>query len=286
VTQGEANTNNPEQYSCLFPEAIRDWRSFFSDPSLPFLFVQIGPSSSGRLTNIYGNRNDSYGMPLLDVRYAQLQALRLPAVAMATAVDHGDPGCKAGVDPGCMGVAGDNGRFGGHPRVKQPVGTRLASHALRVIYNRSTAPELEAPVVSVASLSGMTLTIHFKNVDAQRGLRFQNTTMCSLFGILPHASVPAGICCAASPIEVSGDGKHWRRTAIPKVVKNTLSIPFIHGDKFVRYAWTDTPMCMLYLGACEGCGPDPPSGRVTPPLVPFNISISVEADGGARAQDK
>lgn len=84
--QGEANTNNPSKYSCLFPEAISDWRSFFSAPSLPFLFVQIGPSSSGRLANIYGNRNDSYGIPLLDVRYAQLQALPLPRVGMATAV--------------------------------------------------------------------------------------------------------------------------------------------------------------------------------------------------------
>ena len=184
-----------------------------------------------------------------------------------------------------MGVVGDNGRFGGHPRVKQPVGARLASLALRIIYNRSTAAELVAPVVSVASLSGTILTIHFTGVDAQLGLRFLNTTMCSLFPIMPPGGTgkPAGVCCAASPFEVSGDGHHWRRTSMPKVVKNTLSIPYIQGDRFVRYAWTDTPMCMLYLGACEGCGPDPPSGRVSPPLVPFNISISAKTDDAAAA---
>ena len=172
--QGEANTNDPPKYSCLFPAAIRDWRSFFSEPSLPLLFVQIGPSSSGRLTDVYGNRNDSYGMPLLELRQSQLQALPLPNVGMATAVDLGDPGCKAG-QGGCMGLVDDNGRFGGHPRVKQPVGTRLASQALRIIYGRRTAPELEAPVVGAATLSGSTLTVALENVN-QRGLRLRNTT--------------------------------------------------------------------------------------------------------------
>ena len=85
------NTHNPAQYACLFPAAIEDWRAQFADPSA--FFVQIGPSSSGAADR-YGNRNDSYGVPLLSVRHAQLSALRLPATGMATATDLGDPGWR------------------------------------------------------------------------------------------------------------------------------------------------------------------------------------------------
>lgn len=90
--QGEANTNDPAQYNCLFPAAIEDWRNFWDSPTLPFLFVQIGPSSSNALTDAFGNRNDSYGLPLLDIRFSQVTALTLPRVGMASAVDLGDPG--------------------------------------------------------------------------------------------------------------------------------------------------------------------------------------------------
>jgi len=41
---------------------VRDWREQFQLPSLAFLFVQIGPSSSNALTDGYGYRNDSYGV--------------------------------------------------------------------------------------------------------------------------------------------------------------------------------------------------------------------------------
>jgi sialate O-acetylesterase len=82
--QGEANTKDPPGYSCLFRAAIRDWRVQFQLPEMAFLFVQIGPSSSNALTDQYGYRNDSYGVPLLDIRHAQLSALSLPRVAMAS----------------------------------------------------------------------------------------------------------------------------------------------------------------------------------------------------------
>jgi hypothetical protein len=59
-------------------------------------------------------------VPLLDIRHAQLAALSLPRVGMASAIDLGDPGCKAGLE-GCMGVDGDAGLFGGHPRTAIPL---------------------------------------------------------------------------------------------------------------------------------------------------------------------
>ena len=68
--QGEANTKDPPLYTRCFPAAIAGWRRQFKQPELPFLFVQIGPSSSGRLTDPFGARNDSY------VRRQQLPARR------------------------------------------------------------------------------------------------------------------------------------------------------------------------------------------------------------------
>ena len=42
--------------------------------------------------------------------------------------------CSAGSPP-CMGTVGDNGRASGHPRVKVPVGLRLANLAQKLVYD-------------------------------------------------------------------------------------------------------------------------------------------------------
>jgi len=148
--------------------------------------VQIGPSSSNALTNSYGYRDDSYGVPLLDIRYSQLQALMLPRVGMASAIDLGDPGCKAGIG-GCMGKLDDNGLFGGHPRAKQPVGRRLSNLALSMIYNRTDLGPTNGPViVGTPAPSGGTIALSFAErptaLASTVKVQFANTTMCDLFG--------------------------------------------------------------------------------------------------------
>lgn len=44
--QGEANSPNPELYKTLFPAMVKEWRSFFNQPRLPFYYVQIAPWQS------------------------------------------------------------------------------------------------------------------------------------------------------------------------------------------------------------------------------------------------
>ncbi len=101
--QGEDNCWAPEQYSCLFPAMIADWRSKFNLPDMSFFFVQLAP---------YWPRRD-----FTAVRNAQMAALKLPKVGYAVAIDLGD--VHSPVTPI-------------HPRRKQEVGRRLALSALSV----------------------------------------------------------------------------------------------------------------------------------------------------------
>lgn len=39
--QGEGNAERAEQYRVLFPALIRQWRTDFHQPDLPFYFVQL-----------------------------------------------------------------------------------------------------------------------------------------------------------------------------------------------------------------------------------------------------
>lgn len=73
--QGEENSGDPIEYKCFFQALIALWRSAFQIAALPVAFVQLQPC----------------GVPP-EQRYAQAAALSLANVAMATAVDLGDPG--------------------------------------------------------------------------------------------------------------------------------------------------------------------------------------------------
>jgi len=100
--QGESNAESPnrvEQHSALFPMLIESWRRHWRRPELPFLFVQL----------------PSMGRPdWPEFREQQRQFSRSIAnVGMAVSID--------------VGHATDV-----HPRIKKPVGERLAQAALQV----------------------------------------------------------------------------------------------------------------------------------------------------------
>jgi hypothetical protein len=104
--QGESNSlaGAPNAYACLFPALIADWRRKFTLPDMGFFFVQLAA---------YGWHDYTH------TRLAQLAALKLPNVGMATAIDLGD-------------MQSPNG--GIHPRLKQEVGRRLALTVRAVQY--------------------------------------------------------------------------------------------------------------------------------------------------------
>ena len=134
--QGESNRGDPEQYARLFPAMIVDWRRAMGR-ELPFFFVQIAP---------YGYRGDR-GDLTARLRAAQAAALILPRTGMAVTLDVGD--------------AKDI-----HPRNKQPVGLRLARHALAECYGQPL--DRDGPIAKQARRVGASLRVTFEEAGALR----------------------------------------------------------------------------------------------------------------------
>jgi sialate O-acetylesterase len=103
--QGESNVGQASYYQCAFPTMISDWRKSFGNPSLWFGFVQIAgianaslhptqstldnPHNSSIAINVCPGYNYGTDQTPAYLREAQLAALQLPNVALASAVDVG-----------------------------------------------------------------------------------------------------------------------------------------------------------------------------------------------------
>lgn len=116
--QGESNGYFPEQYATLFPGLIADWRRFFRNDSLPFIFAQL-PS--------YRVPGDRSGDRWARLRQAQLHTARTVArTALVVTADCGDP---------------ENI----HPKNKYPVGLRFAAAAEELVYGGRKPGTLTLP---------------------------------------------------------------------------------------------------------------------------------------------
>lgn len=105
--QGESNSDNPIAYRKLLPALIRDYRNVFSQPSLPFLYVQLPNFGDANYLPTEGS------WPLL--REAELKTLVVPNTGMAVTID--------------LGEWNDI-----HPDNKKDVGERLALAARKLVY--------------------------------------------------------------------------------------------------------------------------------------------------------
>ncbi len=189
---------------------ISDWRVKFAAP-LPFFFVQLAAFPEGN--NEYAN-----------IRWAQVAALALPQVAMASAIDLGDPQSPAGSI---------------HPRNKQAVGARLSLAVRNVLYSEDIdwrGPTANGVSIVPLGASQFQLTLAFNNTLGS--LVYRDPESCSK-------------CCSGGqdPFEVLGSDSKWvlgssAVGASTVTVKATLA----SGVKpvGVRYAWTDYPECILY----------------------------------------
>ena len=127
--QGESNIGQGRYYSCAFPAMLDAWRSSFANPDLWVGFVQIAGYHYG---------GASHPDPSADLRQAQLAALALPNVSVATAIDTGD----------WISV---------HPPDKQTPSRRLAAGALELLYGRASyAPSHRAPMYAGQALQPST----------------------------------------------------------------------------------------------------------------------------------
>ncbi|HWZ14737.1 MAG TPA: sialate O-acetylesterase [Mucilaginibacter sp.] len=123
--QGEANSPRGEHYKILFPALIADWRKAWGQGDFPFLFVQIAP----------------YKGMSPEIREAQLYSWKnTPNTAMAVTTDCGN--------------AEDI-----HPKLKQPVGDRLARAAMALAYHKKG--EYSGPVYDTIKIDGSKAILSF-----------------------------------------------------------------------------------------------------------------------------
>lgn len=129
--QGESNAHNMEAHSELFKLLVGSWRSNWSNPTMPFYFVQL--SSLNRPSWPW-------------FRYSQLQLMQQIAnTGMAVSSDCGDS----------LDV---------HPLRKQPVGQRLAHWALNKTYGKSITPS--GPIYKGVVRSADALIVSFDYADS------------------------------------------------------------------------------------------------------------------------
>ncbi|MBW8687401.1 sialate O-acetylesterase [Chitinophaga rhizophila] len=131
--QGEANAEHPAIYPELLSNMIRNWRTDFARPDLPFLIVQIAPFQH---------------MPP-EIREAQLKVVqKVPHTALIVTTDCGD--------------ANDI-----HPSNKRPVGERLAIAAAGMVYKQPG--EYAGPMYKGFAIKGNQVVLQFTHTG--KGLK-------------------------------------------------------------------------------------------------------------------
>lgn len=146
--QGESNAGRAHQYQTLFPMLIKDWRKNWSNPDMPFFFVQ--------LANFRQPVDEPGESDWAELREAQTMALELPNTGMAVIID--------------IGEADDI-----HPTNKQDVGRRLGLSALAVAYGEDIV--YSGPLYKSITVTGDKAVIEFDNVGG--GLK-----ICDHYGYL------------------------------------------------------------------------------------------------------
>jgi sialate O-acetylesterase len=134
--QGESNTGRAKEYRQLFQNLIQDWRSQFSNPGLPFLYVQ--------LANLGNPGKQPVESGWAELRDAQRRALELPNTGMAVTYD--------------IGEWNDI-----HPLNKKEVGRRLALEADRVAYNDSSIVS-SGPLYESMEIDSNSIVLTFSSV--------------------------------------------------------------------------------------------------------------------------
>lgn len=135
--QGETDESHPDIYDKLFAALIACWRGAWqarnsAQTRLPFLFAQLAP---------YGTWRGGYGDRYPALRACQARAAKeVPDCYMASISDIGNV-------------------YDIHPKVKKPVGQRLALLAQRYVYGKEIAAD--APEGAAILRSGDTVTVTF-----------------------------------------------------------------------------------------------------------------------------
>jgi sialate O-acetylesterase len=161
--QGESNVGHPADYYALTSTLVKDWRSHFQRPELPFLYVQLANINAAKKEP--GESNQAL------VRDAQRRLLALPHTGMA--------------------VISDVGEWNDiHPLDKQTVGHRLALAAEKVAYGDAKVVA-SGPLYQTLKTTGNKTTLTFAGVGS--GLEAKGSGPLGGFTVAgaDHKFVPA-----------------------------------------------------------------------------------------------
>lgn len=199
-------------YACQFPALITDYRDKFrGGANKPFLFVELAPYTDGLFEN-------DISLPL--IREAQKAALKLPNVAMSSAIDLGDH---------------ESWMFNIHPRNKTLVGERLALHAQALAYGGNSVVH-DGPVLVKATQAQAQ-----NSFGVRVRLQFDGpvlVTQSPFNGICP---APANQCAW-----VAIDGVNGTIQSDPSASNAVIVEAPVASAKEVRYLFGDWPMPTIY----------------------------------------
>ncbi|MFD1628857.1 sialate O-acetylesterase [Pseudopedobacter beijingensis] len=151
--QGESNTKNPKEYENLFADLVKDWRTYFNQPKMPFLYVQ--------LANFMEESAVPQESNWAEMREVQRKALEIPHTAMAVITD--------------VGEWNDI-----HPLDKKAVGDRLALAAEKVAYGDKKVV-YSGPTLKSYEIKNGQFILTFENVGS--GLMSRNNEELKHFAV-------------------------------------------------------------------------------------------------------
>jgi sialate O-acetylesterase len=197
--QGESDVERAAIYPLLLGDLIQAWRGIWKTPLLPFGIVQ--------LANYKAVESEPGESDWAELREAQSKVARnTPGTGLAVAIDTGEA---------------DNI----HPRLKKPVGERLALWAITQVYDHNEIPG-GSPIAVEHWLEGDAICIRFTETGS--GLRARDNSPLSSF-------------------QIAGADRLWRwadaEIIAPDVVR-VRSLP-IKSPVAVRYGWQNNPVCTL-----------------------------------------
>jgi sialate O-acetylesterase len=203
--QGESNTKRGYEYRKVLPAMIADWRELFQQGNFPFYVVSL-PFNGQRSP---APTDDGWA----EIRESQaMTANEVPNTCLAVTIDTGDADSV-------------------HPRVKEPVGDRLAYCALGQYYGEKIA--YQSPALVSYDKLGTAIRLHFAHADGGLVLNYQ-----------PQA------------FQIAGADHQWH-WADAHVFGDTVivSTSLVQNPVAVRYDWQSNPPAILFNKAGLPAGP-------------------------------
>lgn len=135
--QAEANANYWQNYKTIFKGLIKDWRTKFNEPTLPWLFVQLPSFDPG---------GDATKMTWAEIRDIQLQAWKEDTnTGMAVAIDLGE----------ATNI---------HPTDKYTVAKRLLPYVKALVYGEQIVHK--SPIYQSHEVQGANMILSFDNLGS------------------------------------------------------------------------------------------------------------------------